>query len=689
MRSMASTTSPRGIAAVVGVGPKLGLSIARKFAREGYTVAILARDQARLSRFADEIAREEKAQVFAIRIDCSDSRSIREAFEAVLSLGFVEVLVYNPCHGGQQPLIHPTNFTDIRIGSFEKSLAVSTVGAFHCAQQVIPGMVERGKGTILFTGCSVSLNGIAGFSELSCGKFALRALSQCMAREFQPLGIHVAHVIIDGVVGYPRRLILQYLQVNNFLFIHCVIYNAFPVPVGGGGLLLNVDGASTNGFAAGGGRVSTGLLMKPKLYQEKSHTTTTSPTATLSSTSAAPLLFFTIASVLSYAASLRSSKSSSSTSTTTNHRSTNSSTNKESSDLSVSAFRALSTEHIWTMEPPVRDAQWRSSYGLSYPVFASLVDQLKPHILQSNLSLPSDYAVAMVLSRLAHGHSAKTLASRYSLDPYLVSKITNMVTRLLATKLYPEFIKIPVGHRLLQIIHAFKELTSLPNMCGAIDGSPIKLNRIPDDQVQNPSTYRCRNGYPSVLLQVVADHRKIFWDVCVKAPGGTDDATHFRDSLLYNRLTSAEILRDSVITVRGHHVRPYIVGDWCYPLLSFLLTPFSSNGTGTLAQNSFDSSLMKGRSMVEQAIGLLKGRWRILQDLNVGLNHAPQTIVACCVLHNICQIAGEPEPPLWKDSKETGPPARALESEKSFYYFGESLRQAMADDLQDRQQRVR
>ncbi|XP_031389074.1 uncharacterized protein LOC116201801 isoform X2 [Punica granatum] len=215
MRTMSSSTSSKGIAAIVGVGPKLGRSVARKFAHEGYTVAILARDLGRLSRFADEIAREEKAQVFAIRIDCSDSRSVREAFEGVLSLGFVEVLVYN----AYQPVSwHPSNFADVRVDSFEKSLAVSTVGAFHCAQQVLPGMVERGRGTILFTGCSASLNGIAGFSELCCGKFALRALSQCLAREFQPMGVHVAHVIIDGVVGPPRP----------FRFIHIRLADSFP-----------------------------------------------------------------------------------------------------------------------------------------------------------------------------------------------------------------------------------------------------------------------------------------------------------------------------------------------------------------------------------------------------------------------------------------------------------------------------
>nr|AAM64907.1 unknown [Arabidopsis thaliana] len=205
MRNVGSSSSgSKGIAAVVGVGPKLGRSIARKFAHEGYTVAILARDLGRLSRVAEEIAREEKAQVFAIRIDCADPRSVREAFEGVLSLGFVEVLVYNAYHSSYASH-HPTSFTHIPFQSFQTSISVSVFAAFLCAQQVTPGMMEKGKGTILFTGCSASLNGIASFSELCCGKFALRALSQCLAKEYQAFGIHVAHVIIDGVVGPPRE----------------------------------------------------------------------------------------------------------------------------------------------------------------------------------------------------------------------------------------------------------------------------------------------------------------------------------------------------------------------------------------------------------------------------------------------------------------------------------------------------
>ncbi|CAI9102455.1 OLC1v1000730C1 [Oldenlandia corymbosa var. corymbosa] len=410
----------------------------------------------------------------------------------------------------------------------------------------------------------------------------------------------------------------------------------------------------------------------------------TSPTSLLTTTSAAPLLFFTIASVLSYIASHPTSKLATKTKSLGKSTNSNSKAQPSSDEFSVAAFRALSTERIWAMESSTRDAQWRSMYGLSYPVFTTVVDKLKPYITQSQLSLPSDYAVAMVLSRLSHGFSAKTLASRYNLEPYLISKITNMITRLLATKLYPEYIKIPtLRRRVAETTQGFQEITSLPNICGAIDGTSVKLHKLPSDLI-NPSMYYSKDGHPSILLQVVADSKRRFWDVCVKAPGGFDDATHFRDSLLYNRLISGDIVWDKGINVRGQHVRPYIVGDWSYPLLSFCLTPFSWNRTGSPAQNAFDEGLMRARKMAEEAIGLLKGRWKILQDLNVGLNHAPQTIVACCVLHNLCQIAKEPEPEPWKEPEESGTPPRVLENEKSFYYFGESLRQALADDLYQR-----
>ncbi|XP_024365403.1 uncharacterized protein [Physcomitrium patens] len=192
-----------GVVAVVGVGPGLGAAIARRFARERYIVAILARDLDKLMKLAEEIVeKENEAQVCAIRIDCSDPKSVKEAFEAVNSLGSVEVLVYNPNTPFPWP---PPKFTDITAESFERSVMVPCLGAFHCVQQVIKGMVEREKGTLLFTGATASIRGGAGFSEIACGKFALRALAQSLAREYQPQGIHAAHIIVDGKISSPRN----------------------------------------------------------------------------------------------------------------------------------------------------------------------------------------------------------------------------------------------------------------------------------------------------------------------------------------------------------------------------------------------------------------------------------------------------------------------------------------------------
>ncbi|CAA7398892.1 unnamed protein product [Spirodela intermedia] len=452
-----------------------------------------------------------------------------------------------------------------------------------------------------------------------------------------------------------------------------------------------------------------------------------SPSSLYCSSSPAPLLFLAIASVLSYASSAagdhggsnrrrrrrrRSSTSpggsSSSSPPPANPPAPTAAPSSSDAPPGLSAFQSLSSDRIWSMDPAARDVRWRSHYGLSYPVFATLVEHLEPHLRGGALPIPADYAVSVALTRLSRGLSPRSLARHHQLPPTLISKVTNAVTRLLSTKLYPDYVRIPSGHRLLQTIQSFRDLTSLPNLCGALDGSPIKLRRRPPSPPSPHSgggdsaaaaggddddAYQCRHGYPAVLLQVVADARKIFWDVCVKAPGSSDDASHFRDSLLYRRLTAGEILRDAAaVPVRGHQLRPYVVGDWAYPLMSFLLTPFTSDGNGSPAQNAFDAAVMKGRAAsVEAALGLLKGRWRILRDLNVGIDHAAQTVVACCVLHNMCQIAGEPEDEdvyMWRDPKESAPAARALDSERALFYSGESLRQAIADDLYERQQRL-
>jgi NAD(P)-dependent dehydrogenase (short-subunit alcohol dehydrogenase family) len=185
------------VAAILGVGPGLGAAVARRFAREGFAVALMARSEESVAGVREEIAGGGKA--FPATTDATDAGSVASAFERVRSeLGDPEVFVYNA--GAFQM----GGILEIPPEKFDECFKANCAGAFYAAQQVLPAMVETGRGTILMTGATASLRGSARFSALAVGKFGLRALAQSMAREFGPRGIHVAHVVIDGQINTPR-----------------------------------------------------------------------------------------------------------------------------------------------------------------------------------------------------------------------------------------------------------------------------------------------------------------------------------------------------------------------------------------------------------------------------------------------------------------------------------------------------
>jgi NAD(P)-dependent dehydrogenase (short-subunit alcohol dehydrogenase family) len=186
------------VAAVLGVGPGLGAAVARRFVREGYAVALMARREESVSDVRREIE-DNGGTALPVPADATDPASVAAAFEKVRGeLGDPEVFVYNA--GAFQM----GGILDISPEQFDDCFKANCAGAFYAAQQVLPAMVEAGRGTVLLTGATAALRGSARFSALAVGKFGLRALAQSMAREFGPQGIHVSHVVIDGQIDTPR-----------------------------------------------------------------------------------------------------------------------------------------------------------------------------------------------------------------------------------------------------------------------------------------------------------------------------------------------------------------------------------------------------------------------------------------------------------------------------------------------------
>jgi NAD(P)-dependent dehydrogenase (short-subunit alcohol dehydrogenase family) len=186
------------VAVVTGVGPGLGASVARRFARAGFQVALMARHEDKLAPVQRAI-REAGGTALSVPCDATDPSAVAVAFSRVRDeLGDPDLFVYNA------GTFEPATITEIEPDAFERCWKANCMGAFLGAREVIPNMLERERGTILFTGATASLRGGARFINLAVGKFGLRALAQSMARELGPQGIHVAHVIIDGQIRTPR-----------------------------------------------------------------------------------------------------------------------------------------------------------------------------------------------------------------------------------------------------------------------------------------------------------------------------------------------------------------------------------------------------------------------------------------------------------------------------------------------------
>ena len=185
-------------AAILGVGPGLGAAIARRFAGEGYAVALMARREESVSEVKREIE-ENGGTSLSVPTDATDPASVEAAFQRIRTeLGDPGVLVYNA--GAFQM----GGILEVSPEKFDECFKANCAGAFYAARQVLPAMAEAGDGTILLTGATAALRGSARFSALAVGKFGLRALAQSMAREFGPQGIHVAHVVIDGQIDTPK-----------------------------------------------------------------------------------------------------------------------------------------------------------------------------------------------------------------------------------------------------------------------------------------------------------------------------------------------------------------------------------------------------------------------------------------------------------------------------------------------------
>lgn len=193
----------RKSAVVIGVGAQLGLggALCRKIAANGYHVYVAGRTQAKLDAVVQDIAsRGESAEAFAM--DGASEADIVRLFDKAMSppddIDVPSLVVYNV--GNNRHVA----FRDLTEEVMQDFLRSGPVGGFLVGREAARRLAPLGRGTVIFTGASASLRGKPGFAHFSASKAGLRMVAQSMAREFGPLGLHVAHVVIDGGIDGER-----------------------------------------------------------------------------------------------------------------------------------------------------------------------------------------------------------------------------------------------------------------------------------------------------------------------------------------------------------------------------------------------------------------------------------------------------------------------------------------------------
>lgn len=182
------------IAVVTGIGPGLGSAYARRFSTGGYQVALLGRTQSTLDHYAAELPGS-----LPVVCDVADGTSVQAAFNQVRSeLGEPSVVIHNAGSGVFK------SFMDTSAQELQSSLDVNIGGLFHVAKEVLPAMVEGEGGALIVTGATASWRGSAKTAAFAAGKGGQRWLAQGLAKEFAPQGVHVAYIVIDGIVDMPR-----------------------------------------------------------------------------------------------------------------------------------------------------------------------------------------------------------------------------------------------------------------------------------------------------------------------------------------------------------------------------------------------------------------------------------------------------------------------------------------------------
>ena len=337
-----------------------------------------------------------------------------------------------------------------------------------------------------------------------------------------------------------------------------------------------------------------------------------------------------------------------------------------------------STAFFQDIVPGWNDQEFKGNFRVSRETFLYLVSELQLDLRKKEFlrcPVPVEQRIAIALWRLGTNVEYRTLSHLFGVGLSTVCCIVHQVCNAIVRILGPRYVRMPQGENLQVVVDGFFQRWQFPQCTGAIDGTHIKIIAPKD----NPLDYWNRKQYHSIVMQALVDHQYRFMDVYIGWPGSTHDARVLANSDIYIKGEAGTLLPNKPKNICGKDVPLLFLGDPAYPLLPWMMKPYSDCGTLTARQRKFNYQLSRARFVTENAFGRLKGRWRCLLKRNdTNLKYVVQQVAACCTLHNVCEIHGDSFDDSWEVANPEDTRASSGVANQSSLTSGHDVREALA-----------
>lgn len=183
-----------GLVVIIGAGKGISYGVAQKFGKEGYRIALIARNESKLKQLASELQQEGIDVVYVVG-DVAQEDSLKQALLQIKeTAGEADMILYNPSGASNKDIL------DLDWETIKDMLDISVGGYFNLMKMILPDYLTQNHGKLFVTGGGLSLSGDPGMTALSMGKAAQRNLVQAFQKKVAGTNVHIAQVIVRGYV---------------------------------------------------------------------------------------------------------------------------------------------------------------------------------------------------------------------------------------------------------------------------------------------------------------------------------------------------------------------------------------------------------------------------------------------------------------------------------------------------------